>query len=165
MVRGCLLPPGRPLRLASGVICREPISAPQGLGFVEEYRRLRSITRAPLKVPLPGPYTLAGCLSGGEIYDSRREIAEALIPIVNAEMQYLVSEGADFLQLDEPSFACHPDRPDEFLEIIAATVDGVDAKIGMHLCFGNFRARAVGWRSYRPLFPHLADAAVKQLAR
>ncbi|MBI3410403.1 MAG: methionine synthase [Planctomycetes bacterium] len=144
--------------------CIEPISAPQGLGFVDEYRRLRALTKAPIKVPIPGPFTLAGCLRGGEIYDSRQEMAEALIPIVNAEMQFLVSEGVDFLQLDEPSFACHPDHPEEFLDMIAATVDGVDAKIGMHLCFGNYRGRAVGRRSYRPLMPHLADAAVKQLA-
>jgi 5-methyltetrahydropteroyltriglutamate--homocysteine methyltransferase len=34
----------------------------------------------------------------------------------------------------------------------------------MHMCFGNFRARAVGRRSYRPLFPHLAKAKVQQLA-
>ena len=32
------------------------------------------------------------------------------------------------------------------------------------MCFGNYRGRAVGWRSYRPLFPHLARAAVQQLA-
>ena len=30
----------------------------------------------------------------------------------------------------------------------------------MHMCFGNFRARAVGHRSYRPLFPHLGRARV-----
>ena len=34
----------------------------------------------------------------------------------------------------------------------------------MHMCFGNYRGRAVGWRSYRPLFPHLAKATVQQLA-
>ena len=34
----------------------------------------------------------------------------------------------------------------------------------MHMCFGNYRGRAVGWRSYRPLFPHLAGVAVHQLA-
>jgi 5-methyltetrahydropteroyltriglutamate--homocysteine methyltransferase len=34
----------------------------------------------------------------------------------------------------------------------------------MHLCFGNYRGRAVGRRSYRSLFPHLARAAVQQLA-
>ena len=34
----------------------------------------------------------------------------------------------------------------------------------MHMCFGNYRARAVGHRSYRPLFPHLGRAPVNQLA-
>src|SRR6185295_5788462 len=32
------------------------------------------------------------------------------------------------------------------------------------LCFGNYRGRAVGHRSYRLLFPHLAKAPVQQLA-
>src|SRR5262249_10598372 len=88
----------------------------------------------------------------------------ALLPVVNREMKELVRQGVDFLQLDEPSFACHPDRPDEFLDIIARTVAGVQAKVSLHLCFGNYRGRAGGHRSYRPLFPHLARAAVQQLA-
>jgi 5-methyltetrahydropteroyltriglutamate--homocysteine methyltransferase len=79
-------------------------------------------------------------------------------------MLALVEAGADFLQLDEPSFACHPDDPDQFLDMVARTVAGVEAKISMHMCFGNFRGRAVGWRSYLPLFPHLAKAKVQQLA-
>ena len=34
----------------------------------------------------------------------------------------------------------------------------------MHMCFGNYRARAVGHRTYRPLFPHIGRARVNQLA-
>src|SRR5437773_868030 len=34
----------------------------------------------------------------------------------------------------------------------------------MHLCFGNYRARAVGLRSYKPLSPHVGKAKVNQLA-
>ena len=30
-----------------------------------EYRRLREYTDAPVKVPVPGPFTLAGCIDGG----------------------------------------------------------------------------------------------------
>jgi 5-methyltetrahydropteroyltriglutamate--homocysteine methyltransferase len=131
---------------------------------VEEYRRLRSISNAPIKLPIPGPYTLAGCLQGGEVYRDRQQIAEALLPIVNGEMKALVQEGVDFIQMDEPSFACHPDRPEQFLDLIARTLEGVKAKTSMHMCFGNFRGRAVGHRSYRPLFPHLARARVDQLA-
>src|SRR5207237_8462282 len=55
-------------------------------------------------------------------------------------------------------------HPDDFLAIVARTVEGVDAYISMHMCFGNYRARAVGWRSYRPLFPHIGRSRVDQLA-
>jgi 5-methyltetrahydropteroyltriglutamate--homocysteine methyltransferase len=142
----------------------EPIAAPYGLGTVTEYRWLREYTSAPAKVPVPGPFTLAGCIFGGEIYADRTAVTEALIPIVNSELKALAAAGVDFIQLDEPSFACHPGDPESFLDVIARTVDGVTAYISMHMCFGNYRARAVGHRSYRPLFPHLGRARVNQLA-
>src|SRR5205085_1301391 len=145
-------------------LCAGPLAAPRGLGLVAEYRRLRELTDAPIKMPVPGAFTLAGCIAGGDVYPDRHAVTEALIPIVNAELKAVVAEGVDFLQLDEPSFACHPDDPDHFLDVIARTVDGVDAYISMHMCFGNYRARAVGWRSYRPLFPHIGQARVDQLA-
>lgn len=141
-----------------------PIAAPKGLGCVAEYRQLRLITDAPAKVPVPGPYTLAGCIAPGEVYRDREAVANALLPIVNREMQDLVAAGVQFVQLDEPSFACHASNPELFLDVIARTVEGVKATISLHMCFGNFRARAVGQRSYRPLFPHLARAKVHQLA-
>ena len=144
--------------------CVAPLAAPNGLGLVKEYHRFRGLCTAPAKVPVPGPFTLAGCLQGGDVYDDRKALTEALIPIVNAELKAVAAAGADFLQLDEPSFACHPDEPDYFLDVVARTVAGVDAYISMHLCFGNYRARAVGWRSYRPLFPHIGGAKVNQLA-
>ncbi len=144
--------------------CISPLAAPNGLGLVAEYRRLRTLTDAPVKVPVPGPYTLAGCVLGGDVYPDRRAVAEALLPIVNREMRALVQEGVTFLQLDEPSFACHPDRPEEFLDVIARTVAGITVPVSLHVCFGNYRGRAVGQRSYRPLFPHLARAKVTQLA-
>lgn len=144
--------------------CVAPLTAPDGLGTVAEYTRFRAISSAPSKMPIPGPFTLAGCISGGEVYPDRLAVTEALIPIVNAELKAAVAAGVDFLQLDEPSFACHPDDPETFLDVIARTVEGVDATISMHMCFGNYRARAVGWRSYRPLFPHIGRAKVNQLA-
>jgi 5-methyltetrahydropteroyltriglutamate--homocysteine methyltransferase len=125
---------------------------------------LRTLTDAPVKVPVPGPFTLAGCIQGGDVYRDRRAITEALLPLVNREMRELVKQGVAFLQLDEPSFACRPDQPEEFLDLIRRTVEGVGATVSLHMCFGNYRGRAVGHRSYRPLFPHLARAAVQQLA-
>jgi 5-methyltetrahydropteroyltriglutamate--homocysteine methyltransferase len=141
-----------------------PLSAPRGLGLVAEYRRLREFTKAPIKMPVPGPFTLAGCIDGGVVYSDRNQITSALISIVNAELKALVAAGVDFVQLDEPSFACHPRDADFFLEVIKRAVEGVRVYISMHMCFGNFRGRAVGHRSYRPLFPHVGRAPVNQLA-
>jgi 5-methyltetrahydropteroyltriglutamate--homocysteine methyltransferase len=148
----------------SKYLCVAPLAAPNGLGLVDEFRRLREVTTSPAKVAVPGPYTLAGCILGGDVYTDRDATAEALLPIVNREMRSLAAAGAAFIQLDEPSFACHPDRPERFLDLVARTTAGVEAFVSMHMCFGNYRGRAVGHRSYRPLFPHLAGAAVGQLA-
>jgi 5-methyltetrahydropteroyltriglutamate--homocysteine methyltransferase len=144
--------------------CVAPLSAPRGLGVVKEYQRFRALYDGPAKVPVPGPYTLAGCIQGGEVYADRRALTNALAPIVNAEIRAVAAAGADFIQLDEPSFACHPDEPDEFLDVVARTVAGANVYVSMHMCFGNYRARAVGWRSYGPLFPHVGRAGVNQLA-
>src|SRR5262245_50817053 len=149
----------------SKYLCVAPVTASHGLGLVEEYRRVRALSGAPLKVRVPSPFTLAGCLQGGDVCRDRMEITEALLPVVNCEMKALVQEGVTFLQLDEPSFACRPDRPEDFHDLIARTVDGVGVFVSLHMCFGNFRGRAIGHRGYRPLFPHLARAPVQQLAR
>src|SRR5262249_41003279 len=114
--------------------------------------------------PVPGPFTLAGCLAGGEVYADRAAVTDALVPIVNAELRQLVAHGVEFLQLDEPSFACHPEKPEAFLDVIARTVAGVGAYISMHMRCGNYRARAVGRRSYADVLANVARAPVNQLA-
>jgi 5-methyltetrahydropteroyltriglutamate--homocysteine methyltransferase len=144
--------------------CIVPLSAPAGLGVVGEYHRLRDYTTVPVKMPVPGPFTLAGCIDGGAVYAGRAEVTAALVPIVNAELKALAAAGVDFIQLDEPSFACHPQSPEAFLDVVRRTTEGVNTYISMHMCFGNYRARAVGHRSYRPLFPHLGRLPVNQLA-
>ena len=142
----------------------EELSAPNGLGTVKEYRTLAGLTDRVIKMPIAGPFTLAGRIDGGDVYKDRLAVTKALSRIVNDEIKALVAEGCRFIQLDEPSFACHPDDPSGFVDIINAVLDGVDAYVSMHMCFGNFRARAVAERSYRPLFPGLLEANVDQLA-
>jgi 5-methyltetrahydropteroyltriglutamate--homocysteine methyltransferase len=146
-------------------ICVAPLSAPRGLGTLAEFNHLHQLTNMPIKMPVPGPFTLAGRLDGAGIYPDRQGVTEALIPIVNAELKNLVAAGCSFIQMDEPSFAVYPDYPEKFIDMINRTLEGVEgAYISMHMCFGNFRARAVAHRSYRPLFPALLEARVDQFA-
>jgi 5-methyltetrahydropteroyltriglutamate--homocysteine methyltransferase len=162
-----------PARRAVGVVGHDqresyrivgPLAAPDGLGLVAEFEYVRRRTARPIKVPCAGPYTLAGRLQPGAGYRDRLEVAGALAGIVNAELKRLVAAGCDFVQIDEPSYAVHPDAPDEFAGLFNATVEGVQAKISLHLCFGNFVGRPVAKRAYRPLFPRILEVRADQFA-
>lgn len=142
----------------------EAISAPRGLGLVGEFNYVRTRTARRIKMPIPGPYTLAGRLKPGAIYKDRVEVAYALADIINAELRALVAAGADFIQVDEPSYAVHASSPRTFVDLFNRSVAGVNAKIGIHLCFGNFVGRPVARRTYRPLFPYILDMHASQYA-
>lgn len=141
-----------------------PIEAPKGLGLLDEFAYVRTRTQRPIKMPCPGPYTLAGRLKPGAIYKDRVEVAFALAAIINAELKALVAAGATFIQIDEPSYAVHASSPRTFVELFNATVQGVEARIGIHLCFGNYVGRPVARRTYRPLFPHILDVHADEFA-
>ena len=75
----------------------------------------------------------------------------------------LVAAGATYLQIDEPRYATSHAAGSELVEVLNATCDGVQARVGVHLCFGNFRGRSRDRRDYRYLFPALARARCDQL--
>jgi 5-methyltetrahydropteroyltriglutamate--homocysteine methyltransferase len=98
----------------------------------------------------------------GKIYKTREEIAWALSGVVRCELEALVKVGADFIQIDEPSIACYKENLPVFINVFNETVRGIEAKIAVHLCFGNYRARPIGLRTYAPLFPGLLELTAQQ---
>jgi 5-methyltetrahydropteroyltriglutamate--homocysteine methyltransferase len=145
----------------------EPITAPGGLGVVEEYRYARTRARRPLKVTLPGPYTLSGRLrtGSGQVYTSRDAAAEAFVPILRAELQGLVAGGATHIQIDDPSPAIHPDAPSDFAALFNAAVEPIVGRVrlGAHLCFGNYLGRPLARRTYRPVLDAMLHFRVDEL--
>src|SRR5262245_23382221 len=140
------------------------LRAPRGLGVVDEWERLRRLFQAAvpesgvpitLKASVPGPYTLSGRLMPDGEYPDRFEIAEALLPIVRGELAALVEAGCREITVDEPSMSCYAHREDpyRFVDIFNRTVEPVVGKcrLSTHACFGNYKARAVGNRTYKPL--------------
>ena len=145
------------------------IGSTYGLGAVEEFKRLQKI--APpgpvLKASVPGPYTLSGRINPGGRYKSRWDVTEALVPIVRKELEELVRLGCDEITLDEPSMSCyaHREDPRRFVKIFAETVTPIlgRCRLSTHLCFGNYKARAVGLRRYAPLFPAFFELPVQEM--
>jgi 5-methyltetrahydropteroyltriglutamate--homocysteine methyltransferase len=135
------------------------LGAPQGLGAVDDFRRLQRIAPAgpALKVSVPGPYTLSGRLVPNQQYKDRYALTEALIPIVQRELEALVEAGCAEICVDEPSMSCYAYREDparlvDTFNRTVATIHG-RCRLGTHLCFGNYKARAVAPRKYAPMYP------------
>ena len=145
----------------------EPIAAPDGLGVIEEFRYARTRTTRPLKVTLPGPYTLSGRLTSGpgQVYGHRNDAAEAFVPILRAELEGLVAAGATFIQIDDPSPAIHPDAPSDFAALFNAAIAPIAGKVrlGAHLCFGNYLGRPLARRTYRPVLDAMLRFEVDEL--
>jgi 5-methyltetrahydropteroyltriglutamate--homocysteine methyltransferase len=142
----------------------EKISAPQGLGIVEEFRLARSLTEQPLKATVPGPYTLLVPLKLGGAYRDKDTLLADLVAIVNAECRALVDAGADFIQVDEPHHGMYAGSVHDVTRGINRAVAGVQAKIAVHVCFGNLYGRPFSAvRDYRNLFPVVGDLAASQV--
>jgi 5-methyltetrahydropteroyltriglutamate--homocysteine methyltransferase len=145
------------------------LRAARGLGAVAEFERLRRIApKGPtLKASVPGPYTLSGRIAPRAKYSDRWDITEALLPIVRKELADLVAAGCRDLTVDEPSMSCYAYREDprRFVEIFNRTVEPIVGKcrLSTHLCFGNYKGHAVGYRRYAPMFPAFLDMTVDEI--
>jgi 5-methyltetrahydropteroyltriglutamate--homocysteine methyltransferase len=120
-----------------------------------------------LKASVPGPYTLSGRLLPNEQYSDRYALTEALLPLVKKELEDLVAAGCREITVDEPSMSCyaHKEDPARFVDIFNRTIESVAGKthLSTHLCFGNYKARAVGLRHYAPMFPTFLDFKVDEI--
>lgn len=145
------------------------LHAPRGLGVVEEFKRLQQL--APdgpvLKASVPGPFTLSGRLLPNAEYVDRYAITAALVPIVRQELIDLVEAGCQEITVDEPSMSCYAYKSDtqRFVNIFNETVEPVVGKcrLSTHLCFGNYKGHAVGYRKMAPMFPAFLDFKVDEM--
>ena len=160
-----------------------PLAAPRGLGTVEDFQRLQRLassqisnfkseisdSKSPvtLKASVPGPYTLSGRLLPNDRYKDRWALTEALLPLVRVELEALVKAGCREITVDEPSMSCyaHKEDPKRFVDIFNRTVGSIAGRchLSTHLCFGNYKARAVGPRQYAPMFPAFLEMKVDEI--
>ena len=97
---------------------------------------LRSITSRPIKVTVPGPFTLTS-LCQDDHYGNVEALAVAYADAVNAELKALKAVGVDVVQLDEPYLQARPDEARKFaIPVINRALAGIPGTTALHLCFG-----------------------------
>ena len=103
-------------------------------------------------------------------YKDPKELSYALAPIFNAEMKELVEAGATFLQLEDlgawlPLFTEDENDYEWIADVVTQCVDGVDAKIAWHFCYGNAwgnRLADLFPAGYEAVLPHFYDVPIDQ---
>jgi 5-methyltetrahydropteroyltriglutamate--homocysteine methyltransferase len=131
-----------------------------GLGIVREFEYLKGRTSRWTKATCAGPLTFGSRIHPGTVYRGVVDVAERFAEVINQELKALVAAGATFIQLDEP--ARGNVSGEEMARLFNLATEGVTAKLGFHICFGNRFGRSRFPRSYAPYFPGVLKARAHQ---
>ena len=132
------------------------------LGLVEEFRFLRRFTERRAKISVTGPHSLVRRIRNA-YYPSDEAFALDVARVLNVELRELVRAGATDIQIDEPYYSGFPEDLPWGIRAINALVEGVAARVSLHVCYGNRYGKPSWEGSYRYLFPAILDARVHQL--
>jgi 5-methyltetrahydropteroyltriglutamate--homocysteine methyltransferase len=103
---------------------------------VRDVAFLRANTERPIRITIPGPFTMTQQLFD-EHYNDEAAIATDCAIALNEEIRELFAAGADVVQLDEPFLQAYPDKARAFgVAAINRALEGIQGTTAVHLCFG-----------------------------
>jgi 5-methyltetrahydropteroyltriglutamate--homocysteine methyltransferase len=144
-------------------VVREKVRHKGSLGMDKHFRFLKSYARHRTKVCVTGPQMLAKRATN-EAYPSDKELVFDLADVLNIELKGLVAAGCDFLQIDEPVWVGYPQDMPWLVESFNRLIGGVDAKIALHVCYGNYQLKKLFSGQYEELFPAILDTNAHQIS-
>jgi 5-methyltetrahydropteroyltriglutamate--homocysteine methyltransferase len=103
---------------------------------VRDAEFLRANTDRPIKMTIPGPFTMTQQLYD-EYYKDEIAIAMDCAAALNEEIKDFFAAGVDIVQLDEPFLQARPAEAQRFgLQAIDRALEGVTGTTAVHICFG-----------------------------
>jgi 5-methyltetrahydropteroyltriglutamate--homocysteine methyltransferase len=144
----------------SQVLGKIPMAA---LGLSEDFKFLVAHTDRETKISITGPHSLTKRIRNKH-YANDEALATDIARVMNMELKELVKAGARFIQIDEPYYSGFPEDITWGVKVLNTLVEGVQAKIAVHICYGNRYGKPSWEGSYRYLFPAILEANVGQLS-
>jgi 5-methyltetrahydropteroyltriglutamate--homocysteine methyltransferase len=130
---------------------------------VRDVEFLRSHTSRPVKITVPGPFTMSQ-QAQNDAYPSDAELAEAYADAVHDEIVDLFAAGADIVQIDEPYMQARPEKARQFgLAALERAFDGVTGTTAVHICFG-YAAIIHDRPSAYSFLPEMASCSCHQIS-
>ena len=130
---------------------------------VRDLKFLKSQTSKPVKMTVPGPFTMSQ-QAQNDFYKDEGELALDYAAAVNEEIKDLFAAGADVVQIDEPYMQARPDKARKFgVAALNRALEGVTGTTAVHICFGYaaiIHERPEGYS----FLPEFAGTTVKQVS-
>jgi 5-methyltetrahydropteroyltriglutamate--homocysteine methyltransferase len=104
---------------------------------VEDVKFLRRHTDRPIKMTVPGPFTMSQ-QAQIDYYGGSREAASMDYAVaVREEAADLFAAGADIVQIDEPYMQARPEEARRYgLRALNSALEGLAGATAVHICFG-----------------------------
>jgi len=103
---------------------------------VRDVEFLRANTARPIKITVPGPFTMTQ-QAVDDYYGDEARLAMDYAVAINDEIHDLVNAGADVIQIDEPYLQARLEKARAYaIPSINRALDGVRATTVLHTCFG-----------------------------
>ena len=130
---------------------------------VDDVRFLRAHTSKPIKMTLPGPFTMSQ-QAQNDYYPSEEAAAMDYAVAVNEEIRDLFAAGANVVQIDEPYMQARPEKARQYgVTALNRALRGIAGTTGLHICFGYaaiIHQRPSGYS----FLPELTGAACQQIS-
>jgi len=130
---------------------------------VRDVRFLRENTDRPIKITVPGPFTMAQ-QAQNDFYEDEAELAQDYAKAVNEEIRDLFEAGADIVQIDEPYMQARPAKARAYgVNALRTALEGIEGRTALHICFGYaalIHERPEGYS----FLPELADTPVREIS-
>jgi 5-methyltetrahydropteroyltriglutamate--homocysteine methyltransferase len=130
---------------------------------VEDVKFLRAHTRKPIKMTVPGPFTMSQ-QAQNDYYPSEEAAAMDYAVAVNEEIRDLLAAGTDIVQMDEPYMQARPEKARDYgLKALNRALEGISGTTAVHICFGYaaiIHERPSGYS----FLPELAGCSCNQIS-
>lgn len=144
-------------------IVREKVRHKGSLGMDRHFEFLKHHTDRATKVCVTGPQMLAKRATN-EAYPSDKELIFDLTDILSIELKSIVAAGCTFIQIDEPTWVGYPHDMPWLVESFNRLIEGLNAKIALHVCYGNYQLKKLFKGQYAELFPAILATNADQLS-
>ncbi len=121
------------------------------LNLRSDFELVRELATRPLKFTCTGPHMLTKTLTD-RFYGGREELCMAVARVLRGQLERVP---ANVIQIDEANITGHPEEGAWAAAATNHILGGINARKGLHLCFGNYGGQSIQSGIWENLLPYL----------